>query len=140
MKFIKKMLTMLVFASAMVSAVTVFAAEETSQSSNLPEIGVSPQQQRQISAKASLNRDAVCTKCHDENEVKPVLSIYQTKHGVKGDLRTPSCQSCHGESDAHIKNADVRLPVQHQMSCLGQKVVVIPLLPGLQWISKVQHV
>jgi len=106
MKFIKKMLTMLVFASAMVSAVTVFATEETSQSSNLPEIGVSPQQQRQISAKASLNRDAVCTKCHDENEVKPVLSIYQTKHGVKGDLRTPSCQSCHGESDAHIKNAD----------------------------------
>lgn len=49
------------------------------------------------------SRDAVCTRCHDENEIKPVLSIYQTKHGVKADLRTPSCQSCHGESEKHLK-------------------------------------
>jgi DmsE family decaheme c-type cytochrome len=54
----------------------------------------------------SMSKDAVCTKCHDENEAKPVLSIYQTKHGVKGDSRTPSCQSCHGDSNAHIKNAE----------------------------------
>ncbi|MEX8497584.1 MAG: hypothetical protein AB3X41_05410, partial [Leptothrix ochracea] len=42
--------------------------------------------------------DAVCTKCHDESEAKPLLSIYQTKHGVRADARTPSCQSCHGRS------------------------------------------
>lgn len=51
----------------------------------------------------SLKKDAVCTKCHDESEVKPVLSIYQTRHGVKADSRTPSCQSCHGDSEKHLK-------------------------------------
>lgn len=48
--------------------------------------------------------DAVCTRCHDESETKAVLSIYQTDHGVKADSRTPSCQSCHGASEAHVKN------------------------------------
>lgn len=51
----------------------------------------------------ALNRDAVCTHCHDETENKPILSIYQTAHGNKADSRTPSCQTCHGESEAHIK-------------------------------------
>ncbi|MEX8498216.1 DmsE family decaheme c-type cytochrome, partial [Leptothrix ochracea] len=46
--------------------------------------------------------DAVCTKCHDESEAKPLLSIYQTKHGVRADARTPSCQSCHGRSEQHV--------------------------------------
>ena len=50
------------------------------------------------------DRDAVCTKCHDENEPKPILAIYQTRHGVKADPRTPSCQSCHGTSDDHVRN------------------------------------
>jgi DmsE family decaheme c-type cytochrome len=53
-------------------------------------------------AKASLKRDAVCTRCHDESETVPILAIYQTKHGVKGDPRTPTCQSCHGESEKHV--------------------------------------
>lgn len=53
-------------------------------------------------ATATSNKDGVCTKCHDENEIKPILSIYQTKHGVKADLRTPTCQSCHGESNSHL--------------------------------------
>jgi DmsE family decaheme c-type cytochrome len=48
--------------------------------------------------------DAVCTRCHDENDNKPILAIYQTRHGVKADARTPSCQSCHGPSDDHVKN------------------------------------
>ena len=48
--------------------------------------------------------DAACTKCHDQAETKPVLSIYKTPHGVKADGRTPGCQSCHGASVAHIKN------------------------------------
>jgi DmsE family decaheme c-type cytochrome len=49
-----------------------------------------------------LKADGVCTKCHDESESKPILAIYQTPHGVIGDSRTPSCQSCHGESSAHL--------------------------------------
>lgn len=57
-------------------------------------------------AAAPLTGDAICTKCHDKNEEKPVLSIYATRHGVKADARTPSCQSCHGDSDAHVKNVE----------------------------------
>lgn len=54
-------------------------------------------------AERALKRDAVCTKCHDESESRPILSIYQTRHGVKADERTPACQDCHGESDKHVK-------------------------------------
>jgi DmsE family decaheme c-type cytochrome len=52
----------------------------------------------------AFEQDAICTRCHDESENKPILSIYQTKHGVKGDSRTPGCQSCHGASDNHLKD------------------------------------
>lgn len=62
--------------------------------------------QKVARAQASLQKDEVCTKCHDESENAPVLSIYQTKHGVKGDARTPSCQSCHGNSENHLKGAN----------------------------------
>ncbi len=51
---------------------------------------------------ARLKQDAVCTRCHDESENKPLLAIYQTRHGVTGDPRTPACQSCHGVSDKHV--------------------------------------
>lgn len=56
-------------------------------------------------ANASRAGDEVCTKCHDESETKPILSIYQTKHGVKGDARTPGCQTCHGTSENHLKGS-----------------------------------
>lgn len=49
--------------------------------------------------------DAVCTRCHDETDNKPILSFYKGRHGVKADGRTPGCQSCHGPSEAHVKNA-----------------------------------
>ena len=58
-------------------------------------------------AKEALKKDAICTKCHDESETAPVLSIYQTKHGVKGDPKAPNCQSCHGASDKHVKGDPV---------------------------------
>jgi len=53
--------------------------------------------------KTALTGDAACTRCHDESD-KKVLTIYQTRHGVKGDSRAPGCQSCHGTSGAHLKN------------------------------------
>ena len=53
-------------------------------------------------AAAGLKQDAVCTRCHAESETRPILSIYQTRHGVRADSRTPSCQSCHGGSDKHV--------------------------------------
>jgi len=58
-----------------------------------------------------LKGDAKCTGCHDEaDEPQPtmlqlhpsVLSIATTRHGVKGDPRTPTCTDCHGESSDHL--------------------------------------
>jgi DmsE family decaheme c-type cytochrome len=49
-----------------------------------------------------LKGDAKCTRCHDETEDYPVLSIAKTRHGTVADRRTPTCVSCHGESDTHI--------------------------------------
>ena len=50
-----------------------------------------------------------CTKCHDETESKPVLSILKSRHAVMADPRTPfadqACMSCHGASNAHVKGA-----------------------------------
>jgi DmsE family decaheme c-type cytochrome len=53
-------------------------------------------------AAKGLKENATCTRCHDESETLPILSIYQTAHGVRADERTPSCQSCHGESTKHL--------------------------------------
>lgn len=58
----------------------------------------------EVAADRNLAGDAVCTHCHDQGETKPVLAIYLTRHGVKADERTPGCQSCHGASEAHVKN------------------------------------
>jgi DmsE family decaheme c-type cytochrome len=56
-----------------------------------------------------LKGDAVCTRCHDETEEYPVLSIGKTRHGTVADGRTPSCTSCHGESPTHVnKPADAK--------------------------------
>lgn len=58
-----------------------------------------------------LKGDAKCTACHDEaddagaaaNLLHPsVLSIGKTKHGVTADGRTPTCTSCHGDSEKHL--------------------------------------
>lgn len=53
-----------------------------------------------------LKGDAKCTKCHDEGDDYPVLAIAQTRHGVKADGRSPTCTSCHGESDKHINKPE----------------------------------
>ena len=56
-------------------------------------------------AKAAVDQDKVCTACHDASWDKPILAIYQTRHGVKGDGRTPSCRTCHGVSDKHLESS-----------------------------------
>lgn len=66
---------------------------------NLPDLGSSPTPA--MSAKDKQAQDAKCTRCHDENESKPVLAFFQTPMGVTADPRTPTCQSCHGPSLAH---------------------------------------
>lgn len=53
-----------------------------------------------------LKGDAKCTRCHDETEEVPVLSIGKTRHGVTADGRTPTCTSCHGDSETHINKPE----------------------------------
>jgi len=55
-----------------------------------------------------LRGDARCTTCHDgEDKFGPrILSIGKTKHGTTADGRTPTCTSCHGESEAHVKGGN----------------------------------
>ncbi len=53
-----------------------------------------------------LTGDAKCTKCHDEGDSPKVLHIGKTKHGTVADGRTPTCTSCHGESDKHINKPE----------------------------------
>jgi DmsE family decaheme c-type cytochrome len=96
MKIIRKLLAACVFVAGL--SMTITASAEESKLPNL-DSGASAS----AIAKESLRKDALCTRCHDETEVTPLLSIYQTKHGVKGDPRTPTCQSCHGDSEKHLK-------------------------------------
>ncbi len=49
-----------------------------------------------------LRADAKCTRCHDEADDPRVLAIGKTRHGVVADKRTPTCTSCHGDSEKHI--------------------------------------
>lgn len=91
-----------VFVAALVGAALCMGAAIAAPGDSLPETKLGG---GGVAGKAadSLKKDAVCTRCHDESENWPVLSLYQTKHGVRGDSRTPNCQSCHGESEKHLK-------------------------------------
>ena len=78
-----------------------------------------PAQAQQPSPPAPVDGERACTKCHDESESTPILSILKTKHAVVADARTPfadkACMSCHGESlDHRTKKApdgEHRMPV-----------------------------
>jgi DmsE family decaheme c-type cytochrome len=52
---------------------------------------------------AVLRGDTTCTRCHDETEEHPVFAIGKTRHGVRADERTPTCVSCHGASENHLR-------------------------------------
>jgi DmsE family decaheme c-type cytochrome len=47
-----------------------------------------------------INDPDSCIKCHDEDSEFPVFDIFQTKHAMKADSRTPfaglQCEACHG--------------------------------------------
>ena len=68
--------------------------------------------------------DKQCTGCHDEGDDYPVLAIGATRHGVGADARTPTCVSCHGESQQHLRvpkgSGGERPPVDFSF---GKKVV-----------------
>ena len=92
MKRLRYALSLVVTALALGVGTSTFAADVPATSSQADLV------------KQALAKDAVCTKCHDENDNKSILAYYQTRHGVKADARTPGCQTCHGSSEAHVKN------------------------------------
>lgn len=51
-----------------------------------------------------LKGDGKCTFCHDEADSPQLLHIGKTRHGVKADSRTPTCTSCHGDSNEHLNH------------------------------------
>ena len=55
-----------------------------------------------------------CLKCHDEDSKFPVVGIFRTAHGRKGDARTPfaqnQCESCHGPGAEHARKKPVGDP------------------------------
>ena len=77
-----------VFALAAFLAAAAIAPQLRAADNALPDLGPAAIS-RAAQAESALKKDAVCTRCHDETDSAPILSIYQTKHGVRGDVRTP---------------------------------------------------
>jgi DmsE family decaheme c-type cytochrome len=96
MRAIEKLLAACVLLGGLGAATSLWAADE-----NLPDLGGGASA-KAMHAQNALKQDAICTRCHDETETTPILSIYQTEHGVRADARTPTCQSCHGDSLKHL--------------------------------------
>lgn len=99
MRSIQKLLALAVLVSAMGMGAASAANAPTTAAKEAPKDLI-------------LKGDAQCTGCHDEAdepqgkatmlELNPgVLAIASTRHGVRGDPRTPSCTSCHGKSEQH---------------------------------------
>jgi DmsE family decaheme c-type cytochrome len=64
-------------------------------------LGAAPQ----ASAQRSVAPEAeVCKNCHAER----VESYLATKHGQKGNVAGPDCQTCHGNADEHVKGGGGR--------------------------------
>lgn len=70
----------------------------------LPAVALA-QDENPVPAAAEVQR--TCTRCHDENDSAPILSILKSKHAMAGDSRTPfadkACATCHGASIEHMK-------------------------------------
>ena len=91
----------LLFALCAAAALAAGSADLTAAAGDLPETHLAATVASP--AEAALDKDRICTRCHDDTEQAPVLTLYQSKHGVRGDRRTPTCQSCHGESAKHLQ-------------------------------------
>ncbi len=94
MRWIARMCMAFGLATALLHTGPAMAGEQVA----LPELAAAASD----GAAARVKQDATCTRCHDESENAPILSIYQTKHGARGNPNAPTCQSCHGSSDKHV--------------------------------------
>jgi DmsE family decaheme c-type cytochrome len=60
-----------------------------------------------------------CLKCHDEDNDYPVMPLFNTKHGERGDARSPmaglQCETCHGQGGKHqvkVKDGEKKAPIR----------------------------
>jgi DmsE family decaheme c-type cytochrome len=90
----KRFAGMVAIAIALVAGYSVASAAEQ------------PMQKKEAAKDLVLKDDAKCTSCHDEADSPELLAIGKTKHGTLADSRTPTCVKCHGESEAHVQNAE----------------------------------
>ena len=98
--------TLIVALGLLMAALGFSTGANAGNAANLPDLGgpASSNAAPRVTAKDAVR---TCTKCHDEGESAPVLSILKSKHGVMADSRTPfadqGCMSCHGSSKAHLQ-------------------------------------
>lgn len=109
-------------------ALAPLAAQDTAE----PQEAVQPQEAAALQAAepqeestAAADPQRTCTRCHDETDRTPVLSILKSKHAVVADPRTPfadqACITCHGASEAHIKAPAEGAPRQHPDRVFGNR-------------------
>jgi DmsE family decaheme c-type cytochrome len=110
MKLWHRVATLLAISVGLAGAPTAFAQAPTS--------GAAPATKGLV-----LNDDARCTTCHDESDSPELLAIGKTKHGMTGDKRTPSCASCHGQSNAHANHKGAGDPPRPDVT-FGKKATV----------------
>jgi DmsE family decaheme c-type cytochrome len=91
MKSLKKIVTTCMLLGALWTVTAAMAADPPAVTETVAPVAAT--------VPAPANKDAACLKCH--SETKP-LTLYQTKHGVRGDSRAPLCVNCHGESATHL--------------------------------------
>lgn len=91
MKLWRKVIVCIAASIASVASISALAADPAA-----------PPQSKPSAKDLVLKDDSRCTQCHDEADNPQLLAIGRTRHGTTADNRTPSCTSCHGESDSHV--------------------------------------
>jgi len=108
MKYLIKFLLMFALIACVGGVATVMAQQQNTPSSVAISESLSEQGAALVKPPVKdlvLKGDAKCTRCHDEGDAPMILSIGKTRHGSVADGRSPTCTSCHGDSDAHINKS-----------------------------------
>jgi DmsE family decaheme c-type cytochrome len=72
----------------------------------LPAGAADPEADKAPAKDLILKGDAKCTRCHSVEDNPDLFAIGKTRHGTVADGRTPTCTSCHGESEAHVNKRE----------------------------------
>jgi DmsE family decaheme c-type cytochrome len=110
MKLLRQIIAIVCALSFCLGGAATALAEDTpaKDATDLPTLDAGKEKSLGLGAKDIVLRgDAKCTRCHDETDSPKLLSIGKTRHGTTADGRTPTCTSCHGDSETHMVNVPV---------------------------------